>query len=265
MKILFIGDIFGKSGISILEKKLTNLKIEKNIDLVIANGENASLNGKGLERNDYLKLKKIGIDFFTLGNHAFRSKSIEEFIENDDIIRPMNWEGKNIPGKGSRVIKNKLLNIRISSIMGQTYINEPSTNPFIYFDNFINNAEKSNIHIVDFHGEATSEKNVFGFQFDGKVSAIIGTHTHVQTADLRLNPKGTAYITDVGMTGPTYSSIGADYELVSKRMSSGLPIYFKESRYTSQINAIVMEFDRNNDIKKLERIFIRPNNIMEKE
>ncbi|NQX83764.1 MAG: TIGR00282 family metallophosphoesterase [Mycoplasmataceae bacterium] len=265
MNILFIGDIFGKSGIETVKAELPSLIHEYNVDLVIANAENASINGKGLNKNDYNKLQDTGINFFTLGNHAFRNSDILKYIDHvDNLVRPYNWEGDSIPGVGTQVIEKNGKKVRITSLLGQSFINEPSTNPFSAIEEILADSEQD-IHIVDFHGETTSEKNVFGYKMDGKVDAIFGTHTHVQTNDLRLNPKGTLYMTDVGMTGPQYSAIGAELESVAKRMITGMPSYFKESTKSAQFNGIVFKInDKTNKIENFEKIFISPENPLDK-
>ena len=265
MKFLFIGDIYGSSGIQSIKDHLTEIKEELNIDFTIANAENASLNGKGLNYNDYLTLKKLGINFFTLGNHAFRNKEIFNFIDKvNDVVRPYNWEGKDVPGQGYFTFSFKGKKIKIISLMGKNFMNEPATNPYIALEEILKE-DLADINIVDFHAETTSEKNVLGFKFDEKLTAIFGTHTHVQTADLRINPNGCLYITDVGMTGPQYSSIGADLNSVAKKMIYGVPSWFKEANTAPQFNAIYFEVnEKTNKVINAKRIFINPSNPLKK-
>ncbi len=258
MKILFIGDIFGEPGILGLEKHLKKIIVKNKIDFVIAQGENIS-GRKGLVESDYERLKKIGVDVFTMGNHVWAKKQISKIINNPDIIRPYNIE-KGYEGKGTNVFKVKGKNIRVTSFLGRDF-NELRTgwrqkqasNFFDFFDKLYKK-DKSEYHIIDFHGEVTSEKNVFGLYVDGKVSAVLGTHTHVQTSDCRILPKGTAYITDVGSTGPINSAIGADYNTVYRKMRYNEHISFKVSKNDVDLNAVILELNsKNNKIIPLKK------------
>ncbi len=258
MKILFIGDIFGEPGIIGLEKYLPKFIDSNKIDFVIAQGENIS-ERKGLIKKDYIRLKKAGINVFTMGNHVWAKNKISEIIKNDDIIRPHNVNNV-YAGKGTNIFKVKDKNIRITSFLGREFNSlrtgwkqEIANNFFDAFDKI----EKQNIadyHIIDFHGEATSEKNVFGLYVDGKVTAVLGTHTHVQTSDARILPKGTAYITDVGFTGPINSAIGADYKNVYRKMRYNEFVKFKVSKNSVEMNAVIIKINKNgNEIKTIKK------------
>lgn len=263
LNILFIGDIFSYPGIEMVEKHLANLKQKYQIDFVIAQGENIS-GRKGLNLVDYNQLKKIGIDVFTLGNHVWFDNKINDIIENEDIIRPANINDF-YPGKGSNVFKVKNQNLRITSLMGITFNKllppwkEDYANSFFDKIDEIIEVDNSDYHIVDFHAETTSEKNVLGLYLDGKVSAIIGTHTHVQTNDARLLPKGSAFITDAGMTGPSNSAIGANFQEVYEKMRYDKLIRFQVSNNKKQFNGVVLRLSKNMQNRK-----IIPINIYEK-
>lgn len=262
MKILFIGDIFGKSGRKAINVELPKIKKEHNIDVTIANAENAS-HGRGLSLKHYLQLKLFGIDYFTLGNHTWYQNDIKEVLNNKDVVRPFNIKLNNEwskYGNGSIIFEYKNKIIRLTNLLGNSIMTKDlQTNPFIAFNDVVNN-DKSDIHIVDFHCETTSEKNAFLLTFASKVSAIVCTHTHVQTADEKIY-KNTAYISDVGMTGGSNGIIGAKPDTILE-MFVGKSNKFKldpqEGKY--QFNGVIIEFnDKNNLPINIERI-----NIIEK-
>ena len=258
MKLLFLGDVFGEPGIKMVEKHLPHLIKKHKIDFVIAQSENAS-GRKGLVPKEYNMLKKAGVNAFTLGNHVWAKPAIKNIINNYDIIRPFNIDDE-YPGLGTRlfVVKNKKL--RITQMMGISFneLQNPWKQSFAnnFFDAFDAIDKKHDFHIIDFHAETTSEKNVFGLYVDGKINAFLGTHTHVQTADERILPKGTAYISDVGMIGPYNSAIGASYTSVYKKMRYQKNNYFEISKNKSILNAVVIELN-NNKKQKIQRIFIK--------
>ena len=184
MRILFFGDIVGKNGRNAIKRNLGLLKSKFRADLVIANGENAT-HGKGLIENHYNELIEAGIDIITLGNHYLSKSEITEYIQHANrLVRPLNIKS-DIGGYGSVVIDIDDISIRVTNVLGQVFLHEEVENPFDSLDQLINNSEKANIHIVDFHAEATGEKQALAWAFDGKVSAVLGTHTHVQTNDNR--------------------------------------------------------------------------------
>ena len=207
MKILFLGDIFSKSGREVVKKHLHFLKERHSIDLVIANGEN-SAHGKGMTKKIYDELMEVGIDAFTMGNHFLKNKDIIKWLDSvNNIARPLNLDGI-IEGKGSIVIETKKGKVRITNLIGRVYIKEfDALNPFECLDDLLDDSDEF-IHIVDFHAEATGEKKSLAYYFDGRVSAVLGTHTHVQTADNRILKNGTAYISDVGFCGSYESVLG---------------------------------------------------------
>lgn len=253
MKILFLGDIFGQAGRNIIKRKLNEIKSKSKIDFVIANAENCT-HGKGLNWDHYTFLKKCGIDFFTMGNHTWSKKEILEILEKEnDIIRPLNLNSEfqywNI-GQGSKQVKIKNKNIRITNLLGESVLLPfKINNPFLCLENLLVNSQDDDIHIIDFHAETTSEKNAFGIYFDGKVSAILGTHTHVPTNDLRITPKKTIYVTDVGMCGPGFGSIiGAKPENVIIRfLNPETKFKLEVSDFGGQLNGVIMEFDNKSN------------------
>lgn len=253
MKILFIGDVFGEQAITALEKHLKKIINAKKIDFVIVQGENIS-GRKGLVPADYLRLKKAGVNAFTMGNHVWAKDEIKEIINNDDIIRPYNIAA-NYPGKGSQVFTIRGNLIRVTSMMGVEFneLRSPwkQNRADSFFDAFddlqkqITSSNEKSFHIIDFHAEVTSEKAVFGLYADGKANAVLGTHTHVQTNDARKLPMGTVFITDVGMTGPIDSAIGANFDQVYAKMRFGAREKFETSSNPIQLNAVIINVDKN--------------------
>lgn len=243
MKILFIGDIVGKIGRRIVKDKVSYFVNKYDIDFVIANGENAT-HGKGLIYNHYLELINSGIDVITLGNHYDSKNEIRKYIDRvDRLVRPANLL-KPFPGEGSIIFDIDGINVRVTNILGTAFINEEVNNPYYSLLEILSEDKNVTIDIVDFHAEATAEKMSFARAFDGKVSAVLGTHTHVQTNDARILPHGTAFISDVGMCGEYDSVLGFETESVVNKT-----VYGKEQKF--QINeqgkglfsAVVIEVD----------------------
>lgn len=253
INVLFIGDIFGESGILKVESTLPNMRKKYNLDLVIAQSENVS-GRKGLDPNDYKRLMEVGVDVFTLGNHAFAKSSINEIINNENILRPYNVDGI-YPGKGTNIFQIGDLKVRVTSLLGITFneLNSPwkqhhANNFFDSIDEIIKK-DDSDFHIIDFHAETTSEKNVFALYLDNywptKVSALLGTHTHVQTNDAKRLDNNLLYITDVGMTGPKNSAIGANFEEVYRKMRFNDKKSFVASDNESELNCVFLKINKN--------------------
>lgn len=221
MKILFIGDIVGRVGRRMVKEYLPNIVDKYNIDFVIANGENAS-HGKGLLRHHYFELIESGVDVITLGNHYDSKKDIRGYLDRvDRLIRPLNLLNE-YPGEGSAVYDVNGVSIRVTNLLGSSFMKEEVNNPYYSLLDYLSNQEeKEDIHIVDFHAEATGEKICFAYAFDGKVSAVIGTHTHVQTRDARILAEGTGFISDVGMTGLYDGTLGFDKDSVVNKLMYG--------------------------------------------
>lgn len=212
MNILFIGDICGRCGRDALFEYLEDIKYEYNIDYTIANGENAA-GGLGITVKTYEEMQKAGVDFFTLGNHAFSKANDAKILltGGENVVRPENMLPSDLPGRGMEIVRTKDgCKIAIINLIGRVYMEE-ALDPFKCADRLIEEAKKvTDIIIVDFHAEATSEKEAMGFYLDGRVTGVFGTHTHIQTADEKILPKGTAYITDAGMTGAVNSVLGME-------------------------------------------------------
>lgn len=245
MKILAIGDIVGGIAIDYLSKNLSKFVRENKINFVIANAENAS-EIKGISKNDAEALFNIGVDFITLGNHAFGKKDLYSFLDNNEhrIIRPCNFPTK-APGSGYTIVNIDGYKILIINALGTMYMT-PLNSPFEAIDKILER-EKGNYDfaILDFHAEATSEKLAIGHYFDGKISIIFGTHTHVQTADEHILPKGTAYITDLGMTGPVNSILGTKIETILDKFIMQTPQYFTVADGEIKAHGIIIDIDPN--------------------
>ena len=258
MKILFLGDIFSKCGRDIVARHLNSLKKEYNIDLVIANGEN-SAHGKGMTKKIYEELTSLGIDAFTMGNHFLKNKDIVKWLDGvNNIARPLNIDGI-VEGKGSIVIETSKGNVRITNLIGRVFIKEfDALNPFECLDDLLDESEEK-IHIVDFHAEANGEKKSLAYYFDGKVSAVLGTHTHVQTADNRVLPKGSAYISDVGYCGAYESVLGIE---VKDAIAFSKDYNFKNhdpADDDGELNAVVLDIDEaSGKSSSIIRIHIDP-------
>ena len=216
IKILFFGDIVGKPARKAIKKVLPELKKELNPDLVIANAENLA-HGIGVTKKTLAECLDYGIDFFTSGNHIWGKPDIYEIFKDAQapIIRPANY-GHEMPGSGSRIVMVGTKQLLIINLHGQVFIEEEFMNPFHAIDQILEEYKQTELAgiIIDFHGEATSEKTAFGWHVDGRVSAMVGTHTHVPTADNGILTQGTAYITDIGMVGLKDSVIGIDKDII---------------------------------------------------
>lgn len=247
MVILAIGDVVGKIGCTFLREKLPKLKKLKGIDIVIANGENSS-DGNGITPASAEYIFSSGVDVITTGNHAFRRKeSYELYDECEFLIRPANFPSGTTPGKGMTILDMGKLQVAVINLMGTAYL-EPLDCPFKEADRLIKKADEfgAKIKIVDFHAEATGEKRAMGYYLDGRVSAIFGTHTHVQTADATILPNGTGYITDAGMTGTIHSILGVQKEIIIKKFVEKLPQRFDLATGECKMNCVLMEIDEKN-------------------
>jgi 2',3'-cyclic-nucleotide 2'-phosphodiesterase len=256
MKILFVGDVVGSPGRKMVQEYLPKLKKKFQPNITIINGENAA-GGKGITEKIYNQFLEWGAQAITLGNHAWRNKEIFDFIEGAKfLLRPANFPDGS-PGKGMVFLQHNGLDIAVINIQGRTFMDMIDC-PFKKVDQLIEEAKKrTSIIFVDFHAEATSEKQAMGWYLDGKVTAVVGTHTHVQTADNRILPKGTAYITDVGMTGPYDGILGVDKESVIKKFLTSLPVRFEVSEGRTQLNAVLIEVDVKTGLaKSINRILV---------
>lgn len=245
VKLLFIGDIVAKPGREITRRALPELIRTHGIDLVIANVENAA-GGNGITRDIAESLRDHGIQVMTTGNHVWDKKEALTYILDEPrLLRPANYP-KGVPGRGHFLARTSQgIPIGVVNVMGRIFMN-PLDNPFDVVKNEIvalRTTEEKCIILVDMHAEATSEKKAMGWHLDGKVTAVVGTHTHVQTADETILPQGTAYITDVGMTGPHDSIIGVNVKPALKRFIDGLPARFDAATGNPRLNAVVISAD----------------------
>jgi len=259
MRILFIGDVFADIGRRVLAEKLVPLVREQKVDCCIANGENAA-GGRGLTGNLSKKLRKYGVNIITGGNHSFTIPDNDaSFMNEPHVLRPLNYPPGNI-GHGSALITlENGQRIGIVNLQGRTFHHESLDCPFRAGKAAIEELrEATKVIVVDFHAEATSEKCAFATYIDGLASAVIGTHTHVQTADERILKGGTAFITDVGMTGPEESIIGMDAESVVRHFVLQTHARFEPSSKGAMLNAVVIDVDETSGkAMAITRIFER--------
>lgn len=255
MRIVFIGDIVGRPGREAIREGLPRILKKERIEFVIANGENAA-GGSGLTPSICDELFSYGIDIITSGDHIWKKKEIIDYIQNTkNLLRPLNYP-KEVPGLGSVVLETKNGNkIAIVSLLGRVFM-EPLLCPFrTSLEEIQVLKKKTPVIIVDIHAEATSEKIALGWYLDGKVSALIGTHTHVQTADERVLPGGTAYITDCGMTGPFDGVIGRKKEQILSRFLTQTPVRFEMAEGDVRLNGVIVDIDEKtgkaNSIKRI--------------
>lgn len=255
LRVLMVGDIVGRPGRKVLRDLLRTYRKKFNLDLIIANGENAA-GGNGLNNAVANELYDSGIDIITMGNHTWDKREILDFIDHDHtLVRPANYP-PGTPGHGSVIFSmDNKTKVAVINLSGRVFLS-PLDCPFRCADKIIDEIKKNTqIIIIDFHAEATSEKIAFGWHMDGRVSAVIGTHTHVQTADERILPHGTGYITDVGMTGPRDSVLGIDKELVIQKFISQMPVRFEVAAGPIQFNGIILDICRNTGkTLRIERI-----------
>lgn len=257
MNILFIGDIVGRPGRTAVKKILPDLRKDEDLDLVIANGENLA-SGVGMTYETYREMTEAGIDYFTSGHHIWSKKEFLPYLDDAKIkvLRPANYP-IGVPGRGITNFKIGKCDIYLINLMGRVFLSEQLDNPFLVAQRILADIPKAknSIILVDFHAEATSEKNTLGYFLDGKVTAFLGTHTHVPTADYRILPQGTAYISDVGMVGAINSSIGAELSGAIKHFLTGLPFRNEPADGPIAFNAVSLKInDTTNKVTKINLI-----------
>ena len=242
MRILFIADVVGAPGRRALAERLRAIRDEHEIDACVVNGENAA-DGIGITPRLAEQILGLGVDAITLGNHAFRRTEIAAYLEESSrIIRPANM-ARGTPGRGLTVIPVGEAKLGVINVLGSLFLH-PATSMFEVVEELVEEARaQTPVVLVDVHAEATSEKAALARWLDGRVTAVVGTHTHVQTSDARLLPKGTAFITDAGMTGPHDSVIGVEAELAIRRMRTGLPVRFETAQGGVRIEGAVIACD----------------------
>lgn len=256
MRILFLGDIVGSSGRDMVKEYLPRLKRKYQPSIIVANGEN-SANGRGITEKITKELYAAGVQAITLGNHTWDNKEIFDFIDQDSrMIRPANFP-EGTPGKGITYVSSPEGDLAIINLQGRAFL-PPLDCPFTVANQLVEEARKRTKYIfVDFHAEATSEKQAMGWYLDGKISAVVGTHTHVQTADERILPGGTGYLTDVGMCGPMDGILGMNREAVLKKFLTQLPVRFEVASGQTQLNAVLFTLHKDTGkTAKIQRIRI---------
>lgn len=258
MKVLCIGDVVGTTGIEFLRKTLPDFKRQNNIDVCIVNGENSS-DGNGITPKSAEHIFTSGADIITTGNHAYRRREMYDFFDtNPFVIRPANFSDNN-PGRGFCILDKGRVSVGVINLMGTMYM-DPLSNPFDEVDKLLGKSELSEcrIKIIDFHAEATSEKRAMGFYLDGRVSAVVGTHTHVQTADEQILEGGTGYITDLGMTGTVQSVLGVDPKIVTDKFRYNMPARFDFIRGSAYLCGVIFDIDdKSGKTVSVSRVMIK--------
>ena len=257
MNILCIGDVVGSVGSEFLRARLPALRKWKAVDLVIANGENAA-DGNGVTPASVQYLLDSGVDVLTGGNHSFRRREALETYETCPVLlRPANYPAAATPGRGLCVADLGRVRVAVINLMGTVYL-EPLENPFLALDRLLQEPDLPPVKIVDFHAEATGEKRALGFYADGRVTAVFGTHTHVQTADETVLPNGTGYLTDAGMTGPIQSVLGVRPDRVIHKLTTQLPTRFETAKGPCRMDCVLFTADeRSGKCTGVERLSIQ--------
>jgi metallophosphoesterase (TIGR00282 family) len=243
MNLLFIGDVFASPGRRIVAEHLARIISTESIDLAVANAENAA-GGFGITPMIAEELYTMGLDVLTTGNHIWDKREIADYLERQPrLLRPANYPG-HIPGSGLHIGRGRNgVEAAIINLQGRTHM-LPIDDPFRKADEILNGLEPSvKVRLVDFHAEATSEKQAMGCYLDGRVSAVVGTHTHVPTADVRVLPGGTGFVTDVGMTGPYDSIIGVEKDIILRRFLTGIPVRMEAARGKVELQSVIVEVD----------------------
>jgi 2',3'-cyclic-nucleotide 2'-phosphodiesterase len=271
LKLLFVGDVVGETGVETVERILPHVLNAKGIDFCVVNGENAH-EGRGTNEALFKRLIKAGADVVSGGDHSFDKHLIFPFMAKESrLLRPYNYP-KGVPGFGYCIATSTTIDVPIAvlNMRGLSYFQNPIRCPFMMADEFLKSLRTDvQIVFVDFHAEATAEKTAFAYYLDGRVSAIGGTHTHVQTADERVFPAGTGYITDVGFTGPHHSVIGMDIDTALQRFMTQMPQKFKVAEAGMQLDGAIFHINLDPEhprtpygkTLKIERIQVRPDDL----
>lgn len=257
MKILIVGDVVGRPGRKAFKRYTRELREKHNIDIVIVNGENSAA-GKGVSRKALDELYAGGADIVTSGNHIWDKREVYEVIDTDPyLVRPANYP-EGAPGKGWCLYPFKAKNVAVINMSGRAFMPDMDC-PFQKIEDVLSEiGQEADIKILDFHAETTSEKMAMGFYLDGRVQVVVGTHTHIQTADERILPNGTAYITDLGMVGPWNSVLGVKSDIIIKKFTSCMPARFDLADGPAVYSAVVVEIDdATNKPVRIDRLHIR--------
>ena len=257
MRLLVVGDVVGRLGRKAFARYTRELKEKYKIDLVIVNGEN-SAGGKGISRKSLDELYRAGADIVTSGNHVWDNREINGFIDDEPyLVRPANYP-EGAQGKGWCIYPFKSANLAVVNMSGRTFMPDMDC-PFQKIEEVLSEiGQEEDIILLDFHAETTSEKMAMGFYLDGRVQAVVGTHTHIQTADERILPQGTAYITDLGMVGPWNSVLGVKPEIIIQKFTTCRPVRFDLAEGPAVYSAVVIDIDTNTKkAVSIERVMIR--------
>lgn len=255
MKILFFGDIVGRPGREAIKEILPKWKKKYQPDLVLANGDNLA-HGRGVTEKSMEEASRAGIDLVTSGDHIWDQKQAISLLEDKKIslLRPANFP-KGVPGQGYKIIEIRTRKILVINLIGRVFMREQYDDPFKCVDEILDDkAGEAEVIIIDWHCEATSEKVCLGWYLDGRVSAVLGTHTHIPTADAKILPKKTAYISDVGMVGVKDSSLGADKEIAIKRFLTQMGQKLEVAEGPVEVNAIIVETDNQGKAQKIKQL-----------
>lgn len=241
-RVLAVGDVCGQPGLDMLERRLKDYKKEKNIHFTVVNGENANVVGITPRQAD--AIFRAGADVITLGNHTWTRTELQPYLdERTKILRPANF-GPQCPGRGINVYSTSFGDVCVLNLMGRFTLDSNTDNPFVIADGFMEEI-KEKIILVDFHAEGTSEKRAMGYMLDGRASAVWGTHTHVQTSDACVLPKGTGYISDLGMTGPVHSVLGIDPEQSIGKFLGDPPRRYESAKGQCKLEGCIFEIDES--------------------
>lgn len=255
MRIMLVGDVVGRTGRRAFRTHTPKLRAEQRIDVVIVNGENAA-GGKGYTRKALDELYAGGADVVTSGNHVWDKKEVFSFIEDEPfLVRPANYPD-GTPGQGYCIFPFKAHSIAVINLSGRSFM-PPLDCPFQKMEEILSAIEgKADLVVLDFHAETTSEKLAMGYAFDGRADIIVGTHTHVQTADAQILPGGTAYITDLGMVGAHMSILGVRSDLVIKKFRTGMPVRFEMAEGNAEYAAVIVDVDHRMKVTAIERVML---------
>ena len=255
MRLLFVGDVVGSPGRRALESLLPGLRERHRADFVVANGENAA-GGIGITEKTACQILAAGADAITLGNHVWKHSEVYGYLDSEErIVRPANYPKGN-PGRGHAVLAHDDLRLGVVNLCGQIFL-EAARSPFAEIDAILAELRGATTHVlVDFHAEATSEKVAMGWHLDGRVTACLGTHTHVPTADARVLPGGTAYITDVGMTGPHGGVIGAERDPSVRRFVTQMPVKLGTAEENPWLNAVLVDAGDDGRARSIEQLLV---------
>ena len=254
-QILAVGDVVGEAGLKHLEQRLRPLQRSRNIAFTVVNGENVA--GVGLTPAQAQRIYDAGADAVTLGNHTFNKLQIKDFLDETRwLLRPANYTGR-APGHGCEIFDLGAVRIRVVNLIGRCDLAWSTENPFTTMDRILER-DRADFTLVDFHAEATSEKLAMGYYLDGRVSALWGTHTHVPTADERVYPKGTGYLTDVGMTGPVESVLGVEPWQSIENFLGGVPGHFRTAEGPCKLQGVIFTLDSDTGLcTAVERVEVR--------